>query len=183
MAISSLTAGADVSVNLQIAKVAADAGDGFNDVVNQQNETTAVSFTSVGAGANQANEVWFDARELEASASEELDLYGSLTNVFGETVNFARVKVFVVERVANADDSTAGTSITVGTAAASNTWVGPFADASDGVKVRAGGFVAFGCDDATGWAVTDSSADKLKIANDDATNKSTYRIWLIGATS
>src|SRR5688572_14836683 len=49
-----------------------------------------------GTGANQADMMWHDTRTLGASASENLDLAGSLTNAFGTTQTFARIKMVLV---------------------------------------------------------------------------------------
>src|SRR5688572_1163541 len=59
-------------------------------------ETARLIYTD-GAGANQVNMSWHDQRTLAASASENLDLAGSLTNAFGTTQTFARIKLVMVK--------------------------------------------------------------------------------------
>jgi hypothetical protein len=50
-----------------------------------------------GAGALQCNALWHDSRTLAASANEDLDLYGSLSDGFGSTLNFANIKILIIE--------------------------------------------------------------------------------------
>src|SRR5688500_14222343 len=54
-----------------------------------------VDLTS-GTGDGQADRVWADQRTLAASATEDLDLTGSLTDVLGASLTLARVKVLYV---------------------------------------------------------------------------------------
>ena len=88
-----------------------------------------------------------------------LDLAGSLTDRFGSTITFARIKyVFIRNR-----STTDGTDIRVGPDA-TNGWVGMFIDASDRNKVPAGGFVLWG--DPNGQSVGAGATDELWIQND-----------------
>src|SRR5687768_5848101 len=62
-----------------------------------------------GTGAGQADTMWTDRRTIAASGSEDLDLTGTLTDVFGATVDLARVKVlYVAAAAANANDVVLG---------------------------------------------------------------------------
>lgn len=49
-----------------------------------------------GAVANTANRIWTDRRTLAASATENLDLAGGLTDAFGSAITFARVRALIV---------------------------------------------------------------------------------------
>src|SRR5690554_2219486 len=51
---------------------------------------------SNGTGAGQANIWWHDQRTIAASGSENLDLAGSLTDVFGATKTFTRIKAILI---------------------------------------------------------------------------------------
>lgn len=129
-----------------------------------------------GTGANQADLVYRAQRTLSGSSSENLDLAGSLTDPFGTTLTFARVK-FIFVKAASAN----GGNIIVGGAAA-NTFVGPFADATDKVQIPAGGHFQVGDAGATGWVVTAGTGDILKVENSDASS-ATYDIVIIGASA
>jgi hypothetical protein len=150
------------------------------NVLDLATATVPISFTKTwtftdGAGANQVDQVWSDTRTLSASATEDLDLAGVLTNSFGVTVSFARVKVLWV---APASGNT--NNVQVGGAAAAQfvNWV---ANSSDIVNVRPNGGFLLVAPDATGYAVTATTADLLKFANSAAGTGVTYDIVIIGS--
>jgi len=130
-----------------------------------------------GTGANQADMIWHDQRTLAASTSEELDLAGSLTDTFGTTLTFARIKGLIVYA---ASDN--GALIQVGGAAA-NGFVNWVASATDILQVRAGGTFSLMAPDATAYAVTAGTGDLLKINNTDGGAGATYDIYIIGASA
>lgn len=128
-----------------------------------------------GAGLNQGNRVFTDTRTLAASASEDLDLTGGLTDAFGNAITFARVKgLIVVAASANTNNVVVGgdTNAVLFGGAAAHT-----------VTVRPGGFFALSAPDATAYAVTASTADILQIANSGAGSSVTYDLVVIGAAS
>ena len=127
-----------------------------------------------GTGADQADRSFHDQRTLAASASEELDVAGVLTDAFGTTVSLARVKALLVRNL-SADDS-----LLIGGAAANA--LGLFADASDVLKLRPGGIFLVSASDVDGVAV--GADDKLKMAHSgDTTTSLDYEIVLIGASA
>jgi hypothetical protein len=127
-----------------------------------------------GTGYGKADIAFMDTRTLAASTSENLDLSGALVDAFGQTITAAKVKAIEVE---NPEASLS--NLTVG-AAASNTFVGPFADATDGIVLKPGDkFVAVS---RTGWNVTAGTGDILKVAN-GAGGSVNYTIKLIAATA
>ncbi len=130
-----------------------------------------------GTGANQADLVFRDQRTLALSTSENLDLAGSLTDAYGTTITFARIKMIYVKA---ASDN--GGNIVVGGAAA-NTFVGFFANSSDKINLTAGQMLQVTAPDATGWAVTAGTADILKVENDDGSDTGTYDIVIVGASA
>jgi len=128
-----------------------------------------------GTGANQMDIIWHDQRTLAATTSENLDLAGSLTDTYGTTLTFVKVKfIYVGAATAN------GGLIQVG-GAASNAFVNWVANSSDIIQVRAGGAFILYTPDATGYAVTAGTDDILKINNTDSA-EATYDI-VIGGTS
>jgi len=143
--------------------------------------------TTFGTGANKADEIWHDRRVLALSTAEELDLAGSLTNAFGDTINLATVKAILIynrtDETTTSPAHTATTAIIAIGGAAANTWDGPFSDSSDIVNLATGGIFIVTRPDATGMAVTAGTGDKLKIDNLDGANEALYDIVLIGESS
>jgi hypothetical protein len=129
-----------------------------------------------GTDADQANQTWQDERTLAASASETLDLRGVLKDAFGDTVSFARIKALVIKNTSDTGTLTVG-------GAASNAWQGPFGNTNDTLTIRPGGFVVLAGGDATAYPVTASTADQLKLLNNDSGNALIYEIIVIGATA
>ena len=129
-----------------------------------------------GTSANQADLIFRDQRTLALSTSENLDLAGGLTSVFGAAITFVKVKLIYVK--AKSDN---GGNIIVGGAAA-NAFVGPFADSSDKINVPAGGMYQV-ADATTGWTVTAGTGDILKIENDDGAAEGTYDIIIVGTSA
>ena len=142
-----------------------------------------------GLGLGAADRIYLSQRTLAASASENLDLAGSLTDPLGSACVFARIKFLLVFlRITPA----AASSILVGghaTAALGN-WLAATPDldtAQPKVRVRgggaAGGFLALGCTDATGYAVAATTEDLLTITNADGVNAATYDIAIGGCSA
>lgn len=129
-----------------------------------------------GTGANQADLIWHDQRSLD-NTSETLDVAGGLTDGFGATVTFARIKLIYVKN--NGTDST----LDVGGAAA-NQFATPFAAADNEIVIRPGGWIILYAPGATAYAVTAGTGDNLKIQrNSSDASVQTYDIILIGASA
>lgn len=128
---------------------------------------------SNGTGAGQASQVWSDTRTLAGSASENLDLAGSLTNAFGVTVTFTKVKLILVRA-----RSTNNASNAVQVQRGSSNGVPIFLAASDGLQLGPGGLFLFF--DPTGVTVTAGTGDILTVTNSAGTNAVDYDIVIIG---
>lgn len=131
-----------------------------------------------GTGAGKADRIFSDRRTLAASATEDLDLAGVLLDAFGSAITFARVKGLIIAAAAGNTNN-----VIVG-AASSNPWA-TLLGATHTLTLRPGAFVAVGTGvaDATGYAVTASTGDLLKIANSAGSTSVTYDIHIIGASA
>ena len=99
-----------------------------------------------GTGAGQAKDVFFDRRTLAASGSEDLDLAGGITNAFGATITFTKIRALAIKAAAtNANNVLMG-------GAASNAWPALFGNANDVLVIRPGMTLGFSAPDATGLA-------------------------------
>jgi hypothetical protein len=132
-----------------------------------------------GTGAGNADRMFTDQRTLTASSTEDLDLAGVLTDAFGATLTFARIKLIHIEALA-----TNVNNVVVGGAATNQfiNWVGA---ATHQVVVRPGGSLTLttGSADATGYAVTATTGDLLRIGNSGAGSSVGYNIVLIGCSA
>lgn len=127
-----------------------------------------------GAGANQAQHLFHDRRTLTASGSEDLDMAGSLVDIYGNTLTFSTIKAMLFFL-----PSTAGGDLTV-TAKATNgfaTWVGA---AGDAVKIKPGGLLLLLAPGADGYAVTAGTGDLITVTNGDGAASVDYDVILMG---
>lgn len=133
---------------------------------------------SSGVGASQADQMWFDQRNIVASGTDDLDLTGTaLQSALNVNIAFARVKALIIEAL-----STNVNNLIVG-AAAANPWVGPFGAGTHTLQVRPGGLLTMMCQDATGWAVVAGTGDILRVTNGAGGTAVDYKIIIIGATA
>ena len=131
-----------------------------------------------GTGTGKADLRFTDTRTLAASATEDLDLAGVLTDAFGAALTFVRIKgLFISASAANANNVVVG-------AAASNAWA-TLLNATGTLTLRPGATVGVmsGAADATCMAVTAGTGDLLKVANSGAGTGVTYDIVIVGASA
>jgi hypothetical protein len=143
------------TIKASIAAVFKKSLDG-RDAVDSIPQSPDITLGS-GTGYGKADGAFMDIRTLAASASENLDLAGSLTDGFGQIVNAVKVKAIEIE---NPEASLS--NLTVG-AAASNGFLGPFNDPTDAIVLKPGDKAVFVS--RTGWNVTAGTGDLLKVAN------------------
>ena len=123
-----------------------------------------------------ANQMWRDRRFVTTgSTTDDLDLSGSLTNVFGETVSFSTIRALIIHNRA----TVVGDDLDVGGAAAN-----PLTSIHDGsgtakYTIRASG-IDFKWAPLDGYAVSGGSADTLRITHAGSTEAIYYDIVIIG---
>lgn len=126
-----------------------------------------------GTGANQATQIFDDTRTLGASATEDLDLAGVLTNSLGVSLTFTRLKAICVKAAAANTNN-----VNVQRATANGV---PFLMAAlDGISLTPGALFLAVFPDANGVAVTAGTGDLITITNSAAGTSVTYDVILIG---
>jgi len=137
-----------------------------------------------GDGAGEIDQIWWDRKELNASATEPVDVFGGVTNCFGIAASFTKVKLILV--INRSDQALNGhvagdAEITVGGVGAAE-FQGPFNAAGDAVDVKAGApFLAFDPAGA-GWTASEGN-DILNIVNKDGSLKALYDIVIGGVSN
>ncbi|MEU8278243.1 hypothetical protein ACFYOK_37250 [Microbispora bryophytorum] len=129
-----------------------------------------------GAGAGAAETIWTDTRTVEASATDAIDLAGSLTGPFGTTLTFTKIKGVIVR-------ASAANTNNVNVVRDSTSGVPLFLATGDGIPVKPGGLFVWLDPSAAGVAVTPSTGDLLNLVNSGAGTSVAYDIFIIGATS
>ena len=132
-----------------------------------------LSYTN-GTGVANAGQVYTKSSTLAASATLDLDLAGSLTDIYGDTVTFTSIVAMVLRNT-----STNDAVISLGGADSAG-MANIFANVNDKLNVRPGGVFAVGATDATAYAVTATTADILRLTNVSGAEVVTYEIVILG---
>lgn len=132
------------------------------------------SFAS-GTGSNQADRIWSDTRTLAASATEDLDLAGSLTGALGTTLTFATLKGIIVKAASGNTNN-----VVISRPAANGVPV--FEAASDAVAVKPGGVFVW-LAPATGVTVTAGTGDLITFTNSAAGTSVSYDVVFLGTSA
>lgn len=127
-----------------------------------------------GNGLNQADLVWSDERSLASAATEDIDVVGGLTNLFG-AITPTKVKGLAFKTdVANT------TSLTFSRPAANGVpWLGAASDAL--AALPPGGWFAMCVPSAAGLTVAAGTADLITVTNGSGAT-ATYQVGLLLAT-
>ena len=128
-----------------------------------------------GTGALQADRVFSDRRTLSTATGEVLDLAGTLTDSFGTALTIAKGRMVYM----NNRSTTDGEDFSIGPDS-TNGWVGLVKDASDKIRVPAGGFVLWY--DPNGQAIAAGSTDELYAYNDGSASNS-YDLLIVGTSA
>lgn len=129
-----------------------------------------------GTGANSADLMFHAQRSLNASATEDLDLAGSLAGPFGAAQVFVELRAILISA------SSANTN-NVNVQRASSNGVPLFLAASDGIPVPPGGVFFWSCPADGKVAVTAGTGDLLTITNSAGSTAVTYDVVIIGSSA
>lgn len=135
-----------------------------------------------GTGLDSADRLFADTRAVSASANDDIDVAGSLTDPLGQTVSFAKIKGILIANL----NSTSTDIITVGGDGTQgfHTWLKTTGVSSTGgVRVFPGGVFLLWNPAAAGYAVTGTTADILRITEVGGVNTVNYKIVLIGTSA
>jgi hypothetical protein len=128
-----------------------------------------------GTTAGKCDRLFKDTRTVAASANDDLDLAGGVTDAFGRTLTFVKVReIMIIATATNTNNVVVG--------GGSNPFLGPFADATDKI-VLAPGAQARITAPAAGWTVTAGTGDILRIANSAGGTTVEYVIWVFGTSA
>ncbi len=132
-----------------------------------------------GAGANQANLVFADTRNIAASATDSLDLAGGgLLDPQRNTLVFARIKGLWVRAKST---NNAANNVVITRPAANG--VPLFTAAGDSLALRAGEIFTWTSPTAAGVVVTAATGDLIDFVNSAGTNTVDYDVVILGAAT
>jgi hypothetical protein len=146
-----------------------------NDLTTFTKQSLAPIPLDSGTATGQADTLFTGERTLSASASENLDFAGALTDNLGNTLTFGHIKALEIEA-----DAGNTNSVIVG-ATASNQFIAGFGGATHSWTLGPGDrMVVYS---KAGWAVTPSTGDLLKVANSGSGTSVKYRITALGTSN
>lgn len=127
---------------------------------------------SNGTASGQASQQFHDVRTLTASATEDLDLAGGLTNAFGTTLTFVKLKVLLVyAATANTNSVIVSRKATTGI---------PIFDAdSDSITLAPGDLFLY-ASPLVGKTITATTDDTLTFTNSAGGTSVNYTVIFIG---
>lgn len=129
-----------------------------------------------GTADGQADKLWDDTRTIVASGTDDIDLAGTLLDAFGDALTFAKVKMIAVfADPGNTNNVVLGNHPTAA-------FVGPFGAAVHTIAVPPGGLELIARPN-TGWTVTPTSADMLRVTNSGGGSQVKYDIVIIGTSA
>lgn len=129
-----------------------------------------------GTGAGQADRLYANTL-LIAGGGNTVITFTSMTDFFGNTVSFLRMKLLYI-RLASGGAS----SISVGNA--TNPIVNWISSGTATVKIMSGGLLFLVAPvDAVGYPITAATADQLKILNNDGANAASVDICVMGCSA
>ena len=165
----------NATVTVGIAAKIAKAGD-FQDTIQQFSRKLALAFAD-GTGNGNADILWADSRTLIADATEDIDLNGVLSDLYGDQVDMLNVKAILI---INTD--TDSTISVMAAAAAGFAGAGfPFNAASEKQNILPGCFYAVG-GNGDGWNCVAATSDKITIT-EESSAAGAYDIVVLGASA
>ena len=130
-----------------------------------------------GTGAQSADLLFHDQRQLAASGTENLDLAGGLTNpLTGAAMTFVEIRAVLISAASG------NTNNVVLSRPASN-GVPLFSAASDAIPVQPGGVFIWACGADGAVTVTAGTGDILTVTNSAAGTSVTYDVVIVGTSA
>jgi hypothetical protein len=130
-----------------------------------------------GTAAGQVDRRYVAQLTIAAAGNTVLNL-SSLSDVYGNSMSFLRVKELYVELT----KATAAASILIG--GATNPFVNWITVGTTQLRLRNGmAFFLGDCADATGYVVTPTTGDQFKLTNEDAGLAATVNLMILGCSA
>jgi len=166
-------AGVNAQIDLRITAQQVGTADLGSPRMTIDPISEILQFSSGTDTVGKANILFSDTRQLAASATEDLDLAGVLTDAFGATITAAEVvAIFIKAHATNTN------SLIVG--AATQPFAGPLG-ALGTYTIKPGEYYL--ATSQSGWAVGAGATDDLKIANSAGGTVVDYDVIIIGRTA
>lgn len=168
---TNLSVSLDASLSWNYRDIDAASGYTITDNNSVNTRDSLVNGTVIDA----ADIIWRDQRTVNDAANDDLDLAGGLTDAFGNTLTFVKIKgIYIKNR-----NTTAGESLDVGGGTNTfNTWLGADGDI---ITIGPNGLFMLWNPSLAGYAVTAGTGDVLRLTGSGG--NITYDIVLLGTSA
>jgi hypothetical protein len=147
----------------------------LTEVLENTYEWAGTAIVGTNGSAAGMSKLWVYGGTISGGATQSFDLAGGVTNSFGATLTFARVKMMVL---CPSNSMAVAQSVLLRPAPA-NGFASWQSGTNDGARVFSGGAWAVMAPQTNAYAVTAGTGDLLEIAN-ESTNAATYRLYIGG---
>ena len=169
------------SMQMEIRGTATDTADMADTAPRAVLLAQFIDSLTNGTGLDNANQVYADSGAIGAAATVDIDLAGTVTDVFGNTITFANIKAIFVKNT-----STTGAVINLGGGSnaaglnAFDTWItSTAADGSEAIILPQNAAVLLWNPIAAGYVVTAGTIDLLSMT-ETATLVGAYELMVVG---
>jgi hypothetical protein len=128
-----------------------------------------------GTTAEKVNIVYTRKGKIAIGGSVSIDLIGSVTDVYGDTVNMDALKILIVKNTSSDNGSTAAITL-------STDGIGFISDSGATLNIPAYSAISLSNLNA-GWTLTDESADTITLTNADAQNGAWFELIVAGVVT
>lgn len=127
-----------------------------------------------GEGTDNINYAWADKGQLAASGAVTIDLIGSETGPFGNTMNLSKLKYIQVNNTSSARSTPTNSVLAVTT-----NGIGFLSGTTPAALIDSGGCF-INSSFRNGWTLTNGSADTITITNNSSEHAATYELVVLG---
>lgn len=179
---------ATISAGVIVQHSGTGINNGLGSTVDTINKQFSASLSGAGGASNATGvcDLVYSVSGTIGHGSSTTMILGSgstLKDAFGSSVNFARIKtIYIANKLTSDQGSSADAILGVG-AAGTNPLASIFGDISDVVKVPPGGVILLSAPLVTGFTVTASSSEQLKIANPSSLTDVPYEVVIVGTAA
>lgn len=144
-----------------------------------ENKTTKQeSSYSSGYGDNKVNMHYRAQLAVTSGSPQDLDLYSSLTDIFGRTIIFERIRSLLIKNLSTVN----GDDVNWGPLGQGNAWTAPFdGDGNGKMRIPASGAVCLDAPLGVGYEIT-ATSQFLRIAHDAVSTTVNIQIEIIGVS-
>jgi hypothetical protein len=130
-----------------------------------------------GVATGQADKIYTVSNTIAASGTTNLDLAGSVTDVFGVTFTIVKLKMLIIRAAA------ANTNNVVVGPPASNGLSGLFGGTTPTISIMPGGLFAWAAPGTTAPTVIAATGDLLTFTNSSSGSSVTYDVTVVGTSA